>query len=186
MSGLRAISGLGAILGLRSKIRMELDLLSRQQQDFDSAFFGFGEFRPARLHGPTICRGVGDLDWTAAAQLELVSRGLSRRQVVDAKAGAGIIDFKQANRRAGAIFYCDLKGMGVTACEKQHGGQEQSGLQLRPPSELAASFFSSRSRRLSSSGSRWKMVTARSQTRLSKPGEPEIVFPAGMSWEIPL
>src|SRR5579862_8569103 len=47
----------------------------------------------------------------------------------------------------------------------------------------AASRFSTRSRRLSKSGSLWKIATARNQMRLSKPGEPETTFPGGTSYE---
>src|ERR1035441_7462363 len=46
-----------------------------------------------------------------------------------------------------------------------------------------ASFFSTRSSRLANSGSLWKRLTARSHKRLSKPGDPEMTFPAGTSCE---
>ena len=160
----------------------------------------FNESGTVDVNLPSRRIGVFNGELAAAANLKAIVKYGSRIESIVAKTGAGIINFEELHRRSRAVFDGGIDVVGMAAGEKRtrdHGGDEQQSA-LFPMGHYSASLvcdeesegefwwpnaFSSRSMRLSNSGRRWKMVTARSQTRLSKPGEPEIILPGGTSCE---
>ena len=179
---------------------------SRQKDDFELALLALNERRAGDLDLLFIAGGVFDLERTTAVDLKTIVVNRPRGDAVNAKAGAGVVDFEELNVGAGAVLdgCVDVVGVASGDGEKSAGKKNcedcaawcgdaghlfSSSLGGAEPTAeefgaacLAASF-SRRSSRLSSSGRRWKMATARSQMRLSKPGEPEIILPGGTSWE---
>src|SRR6266567_912287 len=183
---------------------MKFRFAAGQQQDLQRAFLSLGESRSFQLRMAPVGRRELHLHRPAAVDLDsVVKRGVGR-QAVGPEAGARIIDLQQADRSAGAVLHGHINMRGMARRQRpddrQCKGNKESleegwpgAWRLKPETcshssaafPAAASFsatrFSKRSRRRSSSGSRWKMATARSHTRLSNPGEPEIIFPAGTS-----
>ena len=112
---------------------------------------------------------VLDGEWAAAAHLEAIVEGGSAVEMIEAEAGAGVVDFEELDGCAGAVLDGGVDVVGVTAGE-EHGcegsGNGDLGGQCAPH-QLAdsesggaealddfADCFSSRSRRLSISGRR--------------------------------
>src|ERR1039458_6684427 len=175
---------------------MKLGFSSGQQNNLDPALLTLKQHWPFHLGLPPVAPRVLHLERPAAAHLDAIVVLLARRHAVDPKAGARIFDLQQSNRSSRMILDSSFNVIGVAPCQSHQrryrnycrntGTNLHSLLPSPSVGVWAASFFSTRSSRFSSSCSRWKMVTARSHTRLSKPGEPEMTLPAGISCEMPL
>ena len=151
---------------------MKIDLTSGQQHNLELALLPLGEHRPFNLCGMAVAGCVLHLDRTAASQLDAVVEDGARGQAVGSKAGAGVIDLEELKRCSGAVFDRGFHVIGVAAGSQPKHRQENCGQNppVKPASSdhsrsasaacvpsgeaWAATFFSTRSRRLSISGRR--------------------------------
>ena len=151
---------------------MKIDLTSGQQHNLELALLPLGEHRPFNLCGMAVAGCVLHLDRTAASQLDAVVEDGARGQAVGSKAGTRVIDLEQLNRCAGAVFDRGIHVIRVATGSQPKHRQENCGQNppMKPASRdhsrstsatwapsgeaWAATFFSTRSRRLSSSGRR--------------------------------
>ena len=165
---------------------MEIGLAIGQQDDLHGSFLPLGENRPVDLWLAPVRRGVLHFQRSAPLDLDPVVIGWRRQP------GSPIRSWRWDNpppaggwvRRSGFRRTLDVGGVAaVTEHKARTQRNAQPGAKLTRSKinfilwrlfsgsrALPETRFSSRSRRLSNSGRRWKMATARSQMRLSKPG----------------
>ena len=100
---------------------MEFGLAAGQEHDFELALLALGESGAGDLDllAIGVCR---ELERAAAADLEAIVEGRAGGELVDAEAGAGVIDFKELDGSAGAVLDGGVDVVGVAG-----GGGEQSG-----------------------------------------------------------
>ena len=103
-----------------SQLKMKLSLAIGEQHNLELALLRLGERGAIDLLGMAVAGGVLHFERTTAAQLDPVVEAGAGGQGVGSEAGAGIIDFEQLYRGAGAVFDGSFNLIGVTG-----GGWDQ-------------------------------------------------------------
>src|SRR5579863_7796062 len=152
---------------------MKFSFAVGQQYDLDATLLLFVESRSFHQHLASPGSRVLHADGTAVARLDPMMEDPIRGQRVGTEACAGVINFKQRDGAAGAIFYAGFDVIGVApGGNKQYCRSQQSFTRVSAGSREtfhsfsstwldtvsagvdAATRFSSRSRRFSNSGRR--------------------------------
>jgi hypothetical protein len=154
---------------------MELDLGTRQEHDLQLALLALGKSWTGDMDLQAVGGCVLDSERAFAANLEAIMENGIGSELVGAKAGAGVVHFKKLNGCAGAIFDGRIDVVGMAGgdkesseadCEKEASSAD--GARQSPDSSMGGvtwaaeggsvpcfvTSFSSRSRRLRSSGRR--------------------------------
>ncbi len=108
-------------------MRHELDFTGGEKDDLELTLLALDEGRAGDLDLLAVRACVSDFEWAAAADLEAIVVDRSRGDAIDAKAGAGVIDFKKLNIGAGAVLDGGVDVVRVARCGGEEDGGEKSG-----------------------------------------------------------
>ena len=118
--GCRRISGFSwCVLG-RSELHLKRGLGVGQEDDLQLTVLALDEGGAGDVRRATVGIGVLDGEWTAAAYLEAVVECGAGLEAIGAEAGAGVVDFKKLDRRAGAVLEGGVDVIRATATQRQN------------------------------------------------------------------
>jgi hypothetical protein len=105
-------------------LRDKIGFGAGKQNDLQQALLAIGQIRAGEMRLAAVGACVGEGERTAAANLESIAVDSACGEMIDAKAGAGIVHFEELDVGAGAVFDGGIDVVGMAAGEsEQHGKQ---------------------------------------------------------------